>query len=346
MPSNWPLLHHVLDDFTEPWRAEPAPAILFHHGLAGNGNLFRAWVPSFADRYRVLRIDARGQGQTPLPRGYELSLDSFVADALDVMNHHGIERAHWIGTSGGGIIGQHAAASEPDRIASVSLIATTARFRAPAMGVERWLAPLDRGDTDQFFRQDIETRFGLDHPERTDWIISEIKRTPPETIAALHRWVVGVDLREEIGRIQCPALIVTGEHDTLTDASDAGVMADRIPNARVHIIDGHPHNVGYTHPTLVAGIVRRFIDDIEDGGDAARPAADGGYLATVRGRTVTTNEARTVSDVLGLTLPEDRARQLAGTLSAFLDQQERLRRSGVMAEHEPAVLAFESEREQ
>jgi 3-oxoadipate enol-lactonase len=342
MTSEWPLLHHVLDDFTEPWSPVPAPAILVHHGLAGNGGLFQVWVPSLADRYRVLRVDARGQGQSPLPAGYQFSLDGFVSDAMAVLDHHGIERAHWVGTSGGGIIGQAAAIAAPERIASVSLIATTARFRAPAIGVEAWLAPLDRGDTARFFTQDIETRFGLNHPERTEWIINEIRRTPPETIAALHRWVVGVDLREEIASIQCPALIVTGEHDTLTDASDAHVMAERIPNARVHIVTGHPHNVGYTHPALVAGIVRRFIDSVEDGNATGHESAAGAYLASASGRTVTIEEAHTISDLLDLPLPDERARQLAGTLAAFLAQQERLR-SVDAGDHEPAVLGFESE---
>ena len=61
-------------------------------------------------------------------------------------------------------------------------------------------------------------------------------------------------------------MIVTGEHDTLTDLSDAGLMQREIPDSRLHVIDGHPHNVGYTHPRLVAGIVRQFLDEVIDGG--------------------------------------------------------------------------------
>ncbi|HUG15429.1 MAG TPA: alpha/beta fold hydrolase [Thermomicrobiales bacterium] len=342
MAQDWPLLYHVLDDFSEPWRAEPAPAVLLHHGLAGNGNLFRAWVPSFANRYRVLRIDARGQGRSPLPDGYAFSLDGFVNDTLAVMDHLSIQRAHWIGTSGGGIIGQHAAVVAPARFASLTLVATTARFRGPAIGVDQWLAPLDRGDTDEFFRQDIVTRFGLEAPERADWIINEIQRTPPETIAALHRWVVGVDLSEAIRAITCPALIVTGEHDTLMDMSDAQLLADRIPNARIHVVEGHPHNVGYTHPALVGGVVRRFIDSVEDGtatGDASSGAA---YLSASGAPDVTAEEARTIGALSGLDLSGDRARQLAGTLSAFLGQQERLRALDT-GDREPAVMTFESE---
>jgi pimeloyl-ACP methyl ester carboxylesterase len=266
MTNTWPLIHHNLDDFSEPWADAPAPVVLLHPGLAGNGRLYRQWVPVLADRYRVLRVDARGQGMSPLPDGYAWSIDRFVADVVDVLDHHGIERVHWIGASGGGIIGQHAAASAPERFASLTLLATTPRFRSPTPNVDDWLAPLDRGDAAGFFRQDIERRFGLEQPERTDWIITEILRTPVATIASLYRWVVTVDLIGELPQITCPTLIVTGEHDTLTDLSDAGLMQREIPNARLHVIEGHPHNVGYTHPRLVAGIVRTFLDEVTDEG--------------------------------------------------------------------------------
>jgi pimeloyl-ACP methyl ester carboxylesterase len=265
MTITLPLIHHVLDDYSEPWAAETAPVVLLHPGLAGNGHLYRQWVPVLADRYRVLRVDARGQGLSPLPDGYTWSIDRFVTDVVDVLDHHAIERVHWVGASGGGIIGQHAAASVPERFASLSLLATTARFRSPTPNVDDWLAPLDRGDAAGFFRQDIERRFGLGHPERTDWIINEILRTPVTTIASLHRWVVTVDLIGELPQIKCPTLIVTGEHDTLTDLGDAGLMQRDIPNARLHVIEGHPHNVGYTHPRLVAGIVRGFLEDVSNG---------------------------------------------------------------------------------
>ncbi len=266
MSNGYPLIRYVLDDFTEPWTNRPAPVVMLHPGLAGNGRLYRQWVPVLADRYRVLRVDARGQGMSPRLDGYIWSIDRFVADVLDVLDHHGIERVHWVGASGGGIIGQHAAASAGKRIASLTLLATTPRFRSPTANVDDWLAPLDRGDASEFFRQDTERRFGLEHPARTDWIVNEILRTPVQTIADLHRWVVSVDLTGELSGISCPTLIVTGERDTLTDLNDAGLMERNIPDARLHIIEGHPHNVGYTHPRLVAGIVRQFLDELPDEG--------------------------------------------------------------------------------
>ena len=89
------------------------------------------------------------------------------------------------------------------------------------------------GDAGEFFRQDLERRFGPGHPARTDWIINEIPWTPVETIASLHRWVVTVDLRDELRQITSLTLIVTGEH------------ADR-PERRRTAGAGDPQTAAYT----------------------------------------------------------------------------------------------------
>ena len=259
--SSLPLLHHVLDDFTEPWRDPPVEVVLLHPGLGGNGRLFRAWVPLLADRFRVLRVDARGQGFSPRPEGYSFSAANWLSDVVAVLDHYGIERVHWVGSSGGGIMGQYAAINAPERIFSLSLIATTAYLQGPVGGFDAWLEPLERGDQAEFIGRDIERRFGLDNPTRTAWIIQELCRTPAATSAELHRWVHTVDLRDQISRIGCPALVVTGEHDTLTGLDEARFMAEQIPRARLEIVHNQPHNVGYTHPHLIAGLVREFLDE-------------------------------------------------------------------------------------
>lgn len=328
MTSQWPLLHHQLDDFTEPWREQPAPVVLLHPGLAGNGELYRSWVPILTDEYRVLRIDARGQGRSPRPEGYVWSLAAFVEDVVALLDDLQIERVHWVGASGGGIIGQHAAATLTGRIESLVLLATTPRFRSPTDDVNDWLQPLYRGDVAGFFRQDTARRFGLDNQARTNWIIDEIARTPAQTIAELHQWVVGVDLIDNLARITCPTLIITGEQDTLTDLSDAALMQQHIPDSRLDVIEGHPHNVGYTHPHLVASIVRQFLDELS---------------AVGKDRQLSRDDVRVLSRSVGLRLPEDRLEQLQRTLTGYASGLERLR-SIDPGRHEPPTITYDSER--
>lgn len=257
--ESWPLLHHELDDFTEPWRTPSAETVLLHPGLGGNSRLYRGWVPLLGDRFRVLRIDPRGHGSSPRPAGYVWSLDNFANDVITLLDHLEIDHVHWVGASGGGIIGQHVTLSFPHRVQTLSLLATTANFRGPAGDYDEWLAPLDQGDTAAFLWRDAERRFGLDDEARTAWIIQELCRTPASYAAELHRWVRTVDLTDRIDAIACPTLVVTGGLDTLTSLDEAHTLAERIPNAQLEIVPNRPHNVAYTHPQLIAPIVRRFL---------------------------------------------------------------------------------------
>jgi pimeloyl-ACP methyl ester carboxylesterase len=290
-------------------------------------------VPVLADRYRVLRVDARGQGATPRPPGYAFSPDGFVRDAVDLLDQLGIDRVHWVGASGGGIVGQHAALTVPDRIDSLSLIATTPRFRSPVADFDSWLAPLDRGDVAGFLLRDAERRFGADRPERTRWIVDELARTPADVTAELHRWVRGVDLTERLAEIGCPTLVVTGEHDSLTDLHDADLFVQRIPDVRLCVLRGRPHNIAYTEPRLVASIVRQFVDEV------TRRAAEASGEVTTR-LPVSAEQVRSVAQLAAIDLPPDRLATLTSTLSEFLARSESLH-AIEPGDHEPPVITYD-----
>jgi 3-oxoadipate enol-lactonase len=259
-----PLIEHAVDDFTLPWTTDSESVVLLHPGLGGNFRLYAPWIPCLGDRYRVLRVTARGQGGTERPADRQPSLHGYAQDALALLSAKGIQKVHWVGASGGGILGQYIAITYPEHIASLSLIATTARFRSPREDLDDWLAPLDNGNHRDFLQHDAERRFGIDEPERRDWIISELSRTSGAESALLHRWIVTVNLLDEIHQISCPTLIVTGEKDTLTSTSDSDLMHQRIPDSRVVILPDRPHNIAYTHPHEVATVVRTFLDEIRE----------------------------------------------------------------------------------
>src|SRR5918993_1104130 len=94
-------LFYIIDDFTDAWR--PAPTVLFVHGLAESTEAWRAWVPHFARRYRVVRVDLRGFGRsTPMPSHFEYSMDTLIGDLVALIRELGCERLHLIGAKSGG----------------------------------------------------------------------------------------------------------------------------------------------------------------------------------------------------------------------------------------------------
>jgi pimeloyl-ACP methyl ester carboxylesterase len=94
-------LFYTIDDHTDPWsRAE---SVLFVHGFTENTEAWRAWVPHFSRRYRVIRFDQRGFGQSsPVTSDYPLTTELYVGDLARVIR-------------------QLAAGTDPDGTARVAL---------------------------------------------------------------------------------------------------------------------------------------------------------------------------------------------------------------------------------
>ena len=102
-------------------------------------------------------------------------------------------------------------------------------------------------------------------------------------------------------------------------------MTDGKAGQRLRILAGYPHNVAYTHPGLVAPLVRRFLDEQQPG--AVRVSAQ---------------QAQAASDLVGLNLGSARVAQLAGTLERFLAGTAPLHALEV-GDREPPVITYDGE---
>src|SRR3954449_7210836 len=99
-------------DITGP---ENGPAIVFCHALGGDLSMWDRQVPQFADRYRIVRYDLRGHGRSPQPAS-PFNLERLGADVVELLDDHGIQRAHFVGLSLGGLIGQWLGLHAPERL--------------------------------------------------------------------------------------------------------------------------------------------------------------------------------------------------------------------------------------
>src|SRR5690348_6215751 len=98
-------IHYHLADYTDPWREPPAETFLLYPGYCRNIEFWRAWVPLLGRDYRVLRMDPVGYGHSTKPApGFQYDPERTARDALELMDHLGIDRVHWVGESTGGKI--------------------------------------------------------------------------------------------------------------------------------------------------------------------------------------------------------------------------------------------------
>src|SRR3954470_15478307 len=119
-------LHHTLDG------PDDAPVLVLGSSLGTTGAMWDAQVPSFSQRFRMLRYDTRGHGGSPVPPG-PYSMDELGADVLALLDRLGIERASFCGLSIGGMIGMWCASEAPERIERLPLCCTVPPLPPPPL---------------------------------------------------------------------------------------------------------------------------------------------------------------------------------------------------------------------
>jgi len=213
-------LHHV-------------PYLLFCNSLGTTLDMWTFQLSGLSHSFRVLRYDIRGQGKSDVPPG-PYSISQLADDLIALLNQLGIRRIHFCGLSMGGMIGMSLALRYPDRLSKLILCNT-----APKIGTaETWNARIDavqKGGMAAIVEGVLERWFTRAFRE-TDPAAIELTRqmllsSSVEGYTACCAAIRDMDVREEIGRIQVPVLVISGTHDPVTTPQDAQFLRDTIPGA-------------------------------------------------------------------------------------------------------------------
>ncbi len=272
------------------------PALLLVPGL-GTQRVYwdEPLLDLFADRgFRVIRIDNRDAGEstvldhlgTPglvprmlgIPVGLRYTMSDMAADAIGVLDHLGIERAHVAGFSMGGMIVQTMAVEHPERVLSMcSIMSRTGRFSDSLPGGRQLLALLRPAPTDiDGFLTHTEAlgavigsaAFPQDEDRMRRIAVQAFERGihPEGTARQLHAINAQKDRSRALRKSTVPTLVIHGAADRLVFPRGGRHTAKVVPGARLRIFDGMAHD-------LPEQLWTRFADEITS--NAAR-AAHGG----------------------------------------------------------------------
>ena len=196
--------------------------IMFVPGLAGGAAVWSRQIPAFSERYRTIAHDHRGCGQSTYSM-IDYSVDQMAADAIRLMDALKIERAHWVGHSTGGAMGQIVAQDYPDRLASLVLGATWPgqdvyfnRAFAARKGV------LSTAGTREYARHSILTVLPPWYITQNADKISELEEylagtdQPVEIMESRIDAICAFDRRSRMGDIKAPTLVIVAEDDMAT----------------------------------------------------------------------------------------------------------------------------------
>jgi len=245
-----------------------APLVLLH-GWAMHSGLWGPLVPRLAKRRRVHAVDLPGHGHSAALAAF--GLDECVA-ALAAAFPRAEPPLTVLGWSLGGLVAMRWALAEPERVGRVVLVATSPRFVAgPDWPYAMSLETLDRfGDELHIAWKLTVQRFlalqmhGSEHGRATlaalrSQLFARGEPAPKALFAALDA-IRHADLRADVHRIRQPALVVSGERDTLTPPGAGRWLAGRLPNARFVAIAGAAHAPFLSHADAFFAALDEFLD--------------------------------------------------------------------------------------
>jgi 3-oxoadipate enol-lactonase len=206
------------------------------------GTNLEMWAPqmdALASRYRVLRYDSRGHGQSAVTPG-PYTVAGLARDALGLLDALRLDRVLFCGLSLGGMVGQWLGANVPQRIARLALCNTAAHMDAADAYNARIDAVVRGGMTsvvDAVIARWYTPAFIAAAPDAIATTRAMLLATPAAGYVASCAAVRDMDQRAEVASITVPTLVIAGTHDGSTPAADGRAVADAIPGARFVELD-------------------------------------------------------------------------------------------------------------
>jgi len=251
-------LNYRIDDFTPPWvEDKDKDTILMHHGFARNMKWWTMMVPALSRKYRVLRLDARGGGESTVPaKVVTWSIERLMEDVVNLLDHLSIRKIHWVGESSGGMVGLMFAVTYPERVNSLTLITTPFHMEDPmhlrSLGYHDAPEAMEKLGFKEWTMRTLSSRFGelsTAGQQVRDWVIAEFLKTPTRVAATLHRIFQSFDFSKRLVEVKVPVLIIRANSSQVMKPEEEekeyrSFVQQQIPNARIitlRDIRGHLH---------------------------------------------------------------------------------------------------------
>jgi pimeloyl-ACP methyl ester carboxylesterase len=243
--------------------------VLFLHGFLFDGRQYQAQVAALRGQYRCLTLDFRGQGRSAVSRG-GYQTEQLTADVLAVIRALGLAPVHLAGLSMGGFAAMRIAARQPAAVRSLILLNTSAaahpRGKVPGhlalTAVGRLAGVSGRLLTSRIEAEMYGPAF-RDDPGRAGQREAWARRWAQADRAALAKTMLGIvlrpDVRDELGDIRAPTLIIAGAADASLPPRFSREMHSLIAGSQLVELPGIGHSSPVEDPDGVTRALREFL---------------------------------------------------------------------------------------
>ena len=238
-------------------------AVVLAHAIGCDHRMWSEVAPALAAQFRVIALDARGHGRSPVvPRPY--SLEIMADDACLVLEKLGIARAHWVGLSMGGMIGQAFALRHPARLARLVIANSTCSYGPEGRAMWQARAKAVQEGGLEAIRAMVEARyfsesFRASQPARVAEVMGRFMETPVEGYLGCCDAIAKLDYADDLIRVKAKTLVIAGELDAGTPPAMSEAIAAKIPGARMATIAGAAHLSAAEKPEAFARLAADFL---------------------------------------------------------------------------------------
>ncbi len=251
-------------------RTDGEPLLMIQGLGADSGSWLLQRFP-FGGGYRCIAPDNRGAGRSDVPPG-PYDLEVMATDLLAVLDAEGIDRAHVLGVSMGGILAQILAVRYPERVRSLVLACTACHHHQWRVDLlEEWAEAARTTGMRSFMGDGLRWIVGS-RSMRRFWpamrlfgpIAFDISA---EAFVAQIEAILAMDdaLRVELVDIAVPTLVIVGSQDVLTPLGDSEELASLIPGARLAVVRGGAHGFMVEKAGAFNATVLGFLDEVVAG---------------------------------------------------------------------------------
>jgi 3-oxoadipate enol-lactonase len=245
------------------------PPVLFVHALAMNGAMWSDLSQMLHATSPLYALDCRGHGASDRPPG-PYTTRRFAQDIDGILDSLAASRVHLVGCSMGGTVSMAYAGLRPERLASLTVIDSTAWYGAdaPAAWEARGQRALREGfdamvpfQLERWFSEAYASRNSAGMREAVDVFL----KNDASAYAESCRMLGLADERAGLARYTGPAMVVVGEEDYATPPAMARVAAQLLSGAILTILQGLRHYTPIEAPDRVAQaidtVIRRAVGD-------------------------------------------------------------------------------------
>lgn len=222
---------------------ETGPAVVLSNSLGSTHRMWDAQLAELQQRFRVVRYDTRGHGQSPVPAG-AYTIDDLADDVIALLDRLGIERAHLVGLSLGGMTSMRLAARNPERVDRLALLCTAAHLPPAEAWVERAATVRSQGAgavAAAVVQRWFTAEYLAAHPDVRAESEAMVAATPAQGYAGCCEAIAALDVRGDLASITAPTLAIAGADDPATPPAKLDEIAAGVKDGRLLVVPHAAH---------------------------------------------------------------------------------------------------------